>query len=102
MMTTIETYVRTGRSNLRKWALDPRIRLGAKSAACLLGGFVLSAASLAHTALPLAMGLVCALTGWRALLAAAGGAVCIYSMVLYLTTLQVQGVSLRRVFGRSG
>ena len=74
MMTTIETYVRTGRSNLRKWALDPRIRLGAKSAACLLGGFVLSAASLAHTALPLAMGLVCALTGWRALLAAAGGA----------------------------
>ena len=74
MMTTIETYVRSGRSNLRKWALDPKIRLGLKTAACVLSGFALSAASLAHTALPLAMGLVCALTGWRALLAAVGGA----------------------------
>ena len=32
----------------------------------------------------------------------AGGAVCIYSVLLYLTTLQVQGVSVRKVFGREG
>jgi len=72
MMTTIETYVRSGRNSMRKLALDPRIRLGGKISACLFGGFFLSAASLAHTALPLAMGLVCALTGWRAAVAAVG------------------------------
>ena len=77
MMTTIETYVRSGRTSLRKLALDPRIRLAAKISACFCGGFFLSAASLAHTALPLAMGLVTALTGWRAVVAALG-AVCGY------------------------
>ena len=74
MMTTIESYVRTYRGQLRKWALDPRVRLGAGAAGCFLGGLVLSGASLAHTALPLTMGLVCALTGWDAVLAALGGA----------------------------
>ena len=74
MMTTIESYVRSRRSQLRKWALDPKVRLGAKAGGCFLGGFLLSAASLAHTALPLPLGLVCVLTGWQAVLGAAGGA----------------------------
>ena len=74
MMTTIETYVRRGQGNLRKWALDPRARLTAKIAGCFLTGFVLSAASLANIPQPLAMGLVCALSGWRAAAAAVGGA----------------------------
>ena len=74
MMTSIETYVRTGRNNLRKWAVDPRVRLWARTTGCFLGTLVLSAASLSHTALPLSMGLVCAMTGWDAVLAAAGGA----------------------------
>ena len=74
MMTTIETYVRTGRHNLRKWALDPKIRTGAKLTGCFLGGLIFSAASLSHTCLPLALGLVCAMTGWDAVVTAAGGA----------------------------
>ena len=74
MMTTIETYVRTGRSKLQKWALNPSVHRGTRAAGCFLSGLVLSGASLAHTSLPLAMGLVCALDGWRAVLAAAGGA----------------------------
>ena len=74
MMTTIETYVRTGRSKLHKWVLDPGAQRGTLLAGCFLSGLVLSGASLAHTSLPLAMGLVCALDGWRAVLAAAGGA----------------------------
>ena len=72
MMTSIETYVRSGRLSLRKLALDPRGRLGTKIGACFLGGFLLSAASLANRSLPLAMGLICALTGWRAALTAVG------------------------------
>ena len=72
MMTTIETYVRSGRIGLRKLALDPGVRLGTKIGACFSAGFFLSAASLSHTALPLAMGLVCALTGWRAAVTAVG------------------------------
>ena len=73
MMTTIETYVRVGRGNLRKWAALPRFRLAAKIGTCFLAGFTLSAVSLANVPQPLAMGLVCALSGWRALVAALGG-----------------------------
>ena len=72
MMTTIETYIHSGRNRARKLALDPRVHLAAKVSGCFLGGLALAAASLSHTALPLSMGLVCALTGWRALLAAVG------------------------------
>ena len=75
MMTTIETYVRTGRSNLRKWVLDPSARQLARGVACMGAGLVFSGASLANTVLPLPMGLVCALTGWDAVLTAAGAAV---------------------------
>ena len=74
MMTTIETYVRRGQGSLRKWALDPGVRHRVKMAACFLAGFVLSGASLAHIPQPLTLGLVCALSGWQALLAAAGAA----------------------------
>ncbi len=74
MMTTIETYVRKGKGSLRKWAAEPRFRQGARLGGCTLAGFVLSGASLAHVPQPLAMGLVCALSGWSALAAAVGGA----------------------------
>ena len=75
MMTTIETYVRKGQISLQKWTADPAVRLGAKIGGCFVGGMVLSAASLAQHALPLTMGLVCALRGWMAAMTAAGGAV---------------------------
>ncbi len=74
MMTTIETYVRKGRGRIRKWAVDPGVRLGVKIAVFFLGGLFLSAAALANAPMPLTMGLVCALTGWHAVVAAMGGA----------------------------
>ena len=74
MMTTIETYVRRGRSGIKKWAANPRARLTAKVGGCFLAGMLLSGASLANAPQPLAMGLVCALAGWPAAVTAAGGA----------------------------
>ena len=71
MMTTIETYVRKGQVSLQKWTADPAVRLGAKIGGCFAGGMILSAASLAQHALPLTMGLVCALQGWMAAVTAA-------------------------------
>ena len=75
MMTTIETYVRRGQGSLRKWAVTPGFRQTAELGLCALSGTALSAASLAGVPQPLAMGLVCALSGFRALAAALGGAV---------------------------
>ena len=74
MMTTIETYVRNRQLQVKKWALRPEIRQGAKIGGFFLAGLILSGASLAHSPLPLTMGLLCVLAGWRALAAAAGGA----------------------------
>lgn len=73
MMMTLQSYVRRGRYKLRQLTLDPKIQILARAAAYVLAGFGFSAASLNHTALPLAMGLVCACTGWSAVLSAAGG-----------------------------
>lgn len=72
MMISIQSYVRQGRHTLRKWALDPRLHFFGQAVAHFLAGFILSGASLAHSALPLAMGLVCACTGWPAVLVALG------------------------------
>ena len=74
MMTTIETYVRAGRAEIRKWAAIPAARYIARGGIHLLGGLILSGASLANSCQPLTMGLVCAMTGWNAALTAAGGA----------------------------
>ena len=74
MMISLQSYVRRGKHRLRDLALDPRLHLYTRAAAYFLAGFGLSAASLRNNALPLAMGLVCACTGWSAVLAAAGGA----------------------------
>jgi len=73
MMTDIRSYARQGSYILRKWVTDPRVHRGLRIIQCLLSGFVLSAASLAQHAQPLALGLVCASTGWGAVLAALGG-----------------------------
>ena len=72
MITSLQSYVRQGRHTLRKWALDPKIHQFLRAAAYFFAGFVLSGASLSHKALPLAMALVCASTGWPAVLTALG------------------------------
>ena len=74
MMTTIETYVRAGRSKAEKWAREPELRLWALRGACFAGNLLLSGAGLARGAMPLALGPVLALRGWKAVAAAAGGA----------------------------
>ena len=74
MMTTIETYVRKGRADLRRWAADPAVRLGLKIGFCFGGGLLMAAGGLARSPQPLAMGLVSALSGWPAAVTAAGAA----------------------------
>lgn len=73
MMISLQSYVRRGKHKLRDLALDPRLHLYARAAAHFFAGFGLSAASLNNGLLPLSMGLVCACSGWSAVLVAAGG-----------------------------
>lgn len=73
MMISMEAYVRQGRHILRRLSLDPRVHALTRAAIHMLAGFGLSAASLGNRAMPIALGLVCACTGWSAALTAAGG-----------------------------
>ena len=72
MMVTIETYARRWRATAKKLATDPRMRILGSVAAHFFGGMLVSAASLARHCQPLALGLLCAYTGWRAVALAAG------------------------------
>ena len=72
MLTSMETYLRRGQRQLRRWALDPRVQSGARIVAWGGSGLVLSAAALHRTPQPLAMGLICALSGWRSMVTALG------------------------------
>lgn len=72
MMVTLGVYVRRGRRILRRWAADPRVHTLLQGVGYLLAGFFSSAASLSHRAQPLALGLICAHTGWPAVLLALG------------------------------
>ena len=72
MMVTIETYARRWRGAAKKLVVNPVARTLAKVAADFSCGFLLSAASLAQQCQPLAMGLLCAFTGWQALVLALG------------------------------
>ena len=71
-MISFQSYVRRGRHILRRWAVDPRVHILSRAVVHTLSGFLLSAASLGHTAMPLALGLGCACSGWSAVLTAAG------------------------------
>lgn len=73
-MISLQSYVRRGHYTLRRWALDPRMHILVRCSGYVLAGFILSAASLGNVALPLCLGLVCACSGWSALLCAAGSA----------------------------
>lgn len=72
MMVTLGVYLRRGRRMLRRWAADPRVHTLLQGAAYLLAGFLSGAASLVHWAQPLALGLICAHTGWPAVLLTLG------------------------------
>jgi len=75
MLTTMENYLFKAQRRIQRWARDPRVQSGAKVAACGGSGFLLSAAGLSQGFQPLAMGLVCAMTGWRSVVMALGAMV---------------------------
>ena len=72
MMISMETYLRRGRRLCQRMALDPKMRSVGAVAACGGSGFLLSAASLGNTPQPLALGLIVAMSGWRAVVMALG------------------------------
>ena len=72
MMISLQSYVQRGKLKLKELALDPGVHAWLRAMAHFTAGFGLSAASLFHGPLPLAMGLVCACSGWSAVLAAGG------------------------------
>ena len=67
MLASMETYLLRGERRLRRWLEIPKVRKGLKVLLYASAGFFLSAAALREVSQPLAMGLVCSLTGWRAL-----------------------------------
>ena len=77
MLASMETYLLRGQRQLRRWLEIPKVRKGAKVLLYGCAGFFLSAAALREVCQPLAMGLVCSLAGWRALV------VCLGSMLGY-------------------
>ena len=72
MLTTMETCLRRSQRMVRKLALDPRVQSGVQGAVWGGSGFFLSAASLNGGFQPLALGLIAAVTGWRALVLTLG------------------------------
>ena len=74
MLATVESYLHKLQRQFRRLALDSRVQWAAKVGICGGSGFFLSAAGLQGGCQPLAMGLICAMTGWRALVMAVGAA----------------------------
>lgn len=72
MMTMIQGYMQRSRRSLAKWVLGSRVQLWLRGGAYLLAGFLLSAASLFHRCMPIAMALTAATAGPSAWLTGAG------------------------------
>lgn len=64
----METYLRRGQRSLERIALSPKVRAAAVVLGCSGSGLVLSAVGLGNLPQPVAMGLLCSASGWRALL----------------------------------
>lgn len=73
MMISLQSYVHRGKTHIKELLLDPTIHIYLRVAGYLFSGFGLSAASLFHIPIPLAMGLVFSCSGWSAVLTALGG-----------------------------
>ena len=89
MMTTLSSWLRQGRRLAQTALSDPHTRRAARALAAAASGFLLSAASLCHAPLPLALGLVLVLPGWYALSACLGG---IGGYLLFWGAYGLQGV----------
>lgn len=64
----METYLRRGQRSLERFALSPKVRTAAVVLGCSGSGLVLSAVGLGNLPQPVAMGLLCSASGWRAFL----------------------------------
>ena len=64
----METYLRRGQRSLERMALSPKVRTAAVILGCSGSGLLLSAVGLGNLPQPVAMGLLCCASGWRALL----------------------------------
>ena len=71
----VETYLRRGRRTLQRLLLEPGIRAVLMTLFYGGSGFLLSAVSLGNAPQPMAMGMICGATGWRALLMTLGAVV---------------------------
>lgn len=71
----VETYLRRGRRGLERMLLDPRLRKWVEGGSLGVGGFLLSAGGLGAAPQPIVMGILCAMTGWRAAMMALGAMV---------------------------
>lgn len=74
MMVTLGVYMRRGQRFMRRWAADPKIHALLQGSGYFLAGFLGSAGSLGHRLQPIALGILCAQTGWPAVLIALGSA----------------------------
>ena len=72
-ITSFAPFARQARKTLVGWLLQPQVRFYLRLAGYVLAGFGASAAAVAGRFQPVALGLCCALSGWGAVLAAAGG-----------------------------
>jgi len=68
----METYLRRGQRSLERIALSPGVRTAAVILGCSGSGLVLSAVGLGNLPQPVAMGLLCSVSGWRGLLITLG------------------------------
>ena len=75
MITAIRSYVRQSRYIFYRMQTNTRIHTALRIVSQLLAGFFLSAASLGNSPQSFALGLVCASTGWPAVLIALGAGV---------------------------
>ena len=71
----VETYLRRGRRTLQRLLLEPGVRAVLMTLFYGGSGIVLSAVSLGNLPQPVAMGLICGATGWRALIMTLGAMV---------------------------
>lgn len=89
MMVALGIYVRRWQRTLRRWMLSQRVHALVQTAAYIGAGFLLSAASLGNAAQPLTLGLLCAVSGWPAVLVASGG---MAGYMLFWGSVGTQGV----------
>ena len=75
MLTQIASKLHFWRQKLHRLSVDPRLHRVLRPILLVGTGFLLSAASLRHHALPLAMGPVCACGSWQGILVAIGGCI---------------------------